>query len=516
MTYKSKNVPEESEKGCYHAVSLSGGKDSTAMLLLMIERDMPIDMPFMDGLEMSRRLLEERPDTILIFLTGYDEFEYARTALKLGASDYILKPVDMEVFEALLAEIRRKYEEAAKRRDNMYSVFSDVIHRREDASCLQKNLSRFGKETGQVYCCLMFKLLGFGLARSVLDHDAFCSYLQNFSDLLLECRGQELFFEGQEDEGRYLLIVGNKSREAVEQTVGQILRKIQQNERIRDDYPVLCAVSDLAEGEEGILTVYEQCKEIIKTSRLYDDTRFIRYSELNVQKERADNVSYIENAFADTLRTFDKKAIRMRLEGIVADIRGSGRDSLLYGHVFVATVFSDIMKVSQEAGMEAGEFYENFTQEYEKIIQMDNLTVQIRRIAELLEKLCDAVWSNKASPHASIIQEARKYIDSNYTDSTLSLQYVSAHVHMSPSYFSVIFKQAVGKSFITYLTDLRLERARNLLQYTSQKAYEIGYAVGYDNPTYFSTLFKKNFGVGPIEYRQQFADDAAAENIKKN
>jgi len=92
----------------------------------------------------------------------------------------------------------------------------------------------------------------------------------------------------------------------------------------------------------------------------------------------------------------------------------------------------------------------------------------------------------------------------------ISLQRVSKAVNMSSCYFSLLFKQESGQSFVSYLTDLRIEKAKYLLQYTDQKAYEIAFAIGYDNPSYFSTLFKKNTGLSAKEYRQQF------NNSKKN
>ena len=98
-------------------------------------------------------------------------------------------------------------------------------------------------------------------------------------------------------------------------------------------------------------------------------------------------------------------------------------------------------------------------------------------------------------------------MDENFTKSDLTLQSVAQTVHMSPSYFSIVFKQTVGRSFIAYLTDLRIEQSKYLLQHTSQRVYEIGYAVGYDNPTYFSTLFKRCCGIGPTEYRAQFTQE---------
>lgn len=465
-----------------------------------------ICMPFMGGLEMAEQLLRKRPDTILLILTSYDEFGYARRALQLGAADYILKPVDIEALEKILADAQQRFKQIEQRHSSVGTSISNVIHGRENAAQLRTSLERAGIATGQIYCCLLFKLLSFGFAQSVLPADGLRDFLHQFSALLSECSGgQELLLEGQEEDGRYLVVLGSGGSDAVQQAVEQLCRHVRLKERIRDDYPLLCAISDLAEGEEQLITAYQQCKEIVRTSFLYDDTQFIRYGDLNRRQNRMEDISGNMDAFADALRTFDAQTIQKNLEEISASIRSGGRDSLLYGHVFVAAAFSSILKTAQEVGVEMEDFFEELTDEYHTILRMDSLSGQLQKIGELAGRLCQIIDDNKNSPHTSVIQKAKSYVDGNYTDSTLTLRRVSAEVHMSPSYFSIVFKQTVGKSFITYLTDLRMERAAYLLQHTSQKVYEISYAVGYDNPTYFSTLFKKKFGLGPVEYRQQSA-----------
>lgn len=465
-----------------------------------------ICMPFMGGLEMAEQLLKKRPDTVLLILTSYDEFEYARKALQLGAADYILKPVDLEALGSILEGAQQKCGQIQQRHSSVGASMSDVIHGRKDAAQLRTSLEKAGMAAEQIYCCMLFKLLGFGFAQSVLPPDGLRDFLQQFGALLAECsNGQELLLEGQEDDGRYLVILGGGSAGAVQGAADQLCRNVRLKERIRDDYPLLCAISDLAEGEEQLVTAYRQCKEILRTSFLYDDTRFIRYCDLDRGQNKAEDISGSMDAFADALRTFDAWTIQKELEEISANIRGSGRDSLLYGYVFVAAAFSSILKTAQEVGVEMEDFLGELTEEYHDILRMDSFSSQMQKIGELAGKMCRIIEKNKNSPHTSVIQRAKSCVDSNYMDSTLTLRRVSAEVHMSPSYFSIVFKQTVGKSFITYLTDLRMERAAYLLQHTSQKVYEVSYAVGYDNPTYFSTLFKKNFGVGPVEYRQRFA-----------
>lgn len=108
--------------------------------------------------------------------------------------------------------------------------------------------------------------------------------------------------------------------------------------------------------------------------------------------------------------------------------------------------------------------------------------------------------------HFDVIETAKNEIEENYKDSSISLNTVAAKVKMAPSYFSAVFSREVGKTFVTCLTEKRMEMARELLAGTSLHTSEIGYAVGYREPHYFSTVFRKTQGCSPKQYRNMFRD----------
>ena len=99
------------------------------------------------------------------------------------------------------------------------------------------------------------------------------------------------------------------------------------------------------------------------------------------------------------------------------------------------------------------------------------------------------------------VNKARQYMEANFTNPNLTFQDVVDHVAMSSSHFSTLFSQTTGVTFTKYLINLRMRKARELLFNTSMRSSEIAYAVGYNDPHYFSYLFKKNTGVTPSEFR---------------
>ncbi|MDC0700642.1 helix-turn-helix domain-containing protein, partial [Blautia wexlerae] len=107
-----------------------------------------------------------------------------------------------------------------------------------------------------------------------------------------------------------------------------------------------------------------------------------------------------------------------------------------------------------------------------------------------------------------LARNAKLYIEEHYMDPEISVEMLCAHLHVSPAYFSTVFKRETEMSFVSYLTEVRLQQALNLLNTTDDKTYVIAGKVGYTEPNYFSYVFKKRFGVSPSKYRTAGRDGA--------
>lgn len=122
-------------------------------------------------------------------------------------------------------------------------------------------------------------------------------------------------------------------------------------------------------------------------------------------------------------------------------------------------------------------------------------------LADIVKKAITLRKENSQGRYRDVVNEVIAYIDEHFSDEELSLNTVASHVNFSPNHFSAVFRQETGQTFIKYLTDLRLEKAKELLLSTSKKSNEIGLMVGYKDPHYFSFLFKKTFGMTTTQYR---------------
>ncbi|MFR3436150.1 MAG: helix-turn-helix transcriptional regulator, partial [Coprococcus sp.] len=172
-----------------------------------------------------------------------------------------------------------------------------------------------------------------------------------------------------------------------------------------------------------------------------------------------------------------------------------------------ATVLTFCKKLRKDAGVE-GEVYGQWEgiRENEEILKLAVTTAEsVDDIKDYIGTLLDHAIELRNTVggrrYSDIIQTAKERIEQDYMTEDISLNSVAAEVCMSPSYFSSVFSKEMGKTFIEYLTEVRMEKAKQYLACSSMKTSEISYEVGYKDPHYFSYIFKKTQGCTPKEYR---------------
>ena len=116
-------------------------------------------------------------------------------------------------------------------------------------------------------------------------------------------------------------------------------------------------------------------------------------------------------------------------------------------------------------------------------------------------KLHDLLGRQRLDSTGQLIERAKAFIADHYADAQLNVETLCSHLHLSPTYFSTLFKREVGMSFIAYVTKVRMDRAAQLLQDTDEKTYRIAEQTGYTDPNYFSYVFKRHFGLSPSKFR---------------
>jgi len=205
------------------------------------------------------------------------------------------------------------------------------------------------------------------------------------------------------------------------------------------------------------------------------------------------------------LENFLKSGTTDEVRHFIADyFIGLGEDninSLLFRQYIAMDMYFCTVAFVEELGLESDEIIGNIGEVKgvaSKLITLDSTRQYLEEVLDKALQLRDSITMKK---YDSLIDDAMKYIQENYANEDISLNSVAASVNLSPSYFSTIFSQEMGKTFVEYLTNVRMEKAKELLMCTTMKTSEIGYEVGYKEPHYFSYIFKKTQDCSPREFR---------------
>lgn len=349
----------EWEANGFELVGEAGDGEYAYPMILKSQPDIlltDIKMPFMDGLELSRLVKKALPKTKIIVFSGYNEFDYAKEAIKIGISDYLLKPVTSVSLIEALKKVSDKIQEEQENSRLLKRYFIDYekymdFPDKTDYSGVDRKLIRNFLKTGNAEEC------------------------GRFIDEYFEAVGK----------GNYMSLL---------------------------------------------------LRQYMTMDIFYCVQEFIR--SLNISEEE----------------TFSEL---MELKRVTKAIENAER-----------------------------------TMDYLKELFTFALTLR------------DKTSGNR---YALLVQEAKDYIAENYGNSEFSLNMIAGYIGMSPSYFSSIFKQGTGQSFIEYLTKARIDRACELLKCTTLRTSEIGEQVGYNDPHYFSTAFKKIMGQSPKEFKNNVSQE---------
>lgn len=485
-----------------------------------------IKMPFMDGLMLSRIVSKEFPSMKIIIVSGYDDFEYARQAIQIGIEQYILKPVTRENMKKVLIEVKEKIE--SEREKKLYlEQFNKEMQEYEQMAkrhFFEKVFS--GQFPVEEIYVQMEKLS--------LDLNAPCFNLvmvmaqkknregisQPDSITLLRCQEEMLYYFTKYPEylvfnwniNMYgILIKGEEEtvKNATHRAIQNVVRIYAQAEKEYDWY--------MASGEPVVrLSQLNECynevnqkltlRYLMPNEHVFTETRNQQWTlneKENIAKMDVAKVNpnilnnFFEHGTVEDVDNFIENYFQSIWEGLQSKIF---RNYLLLNIRFLAIAYAEKLGCSQEEFLKKAEA---------DILPENELNVETMKAH--LRNLIRQVILERDKEHTdrshSVLEDALDYIEEHYYQEGLSLNEVAAVIDVSPNYFSAIFSQEMDMTFIEYVTQKRMEKAKKLLRQTTLHTAEIASQVGYKDAHYFSFVFKKTVGSTPREYRNQSGKD---------
>lgn len=434
-----------------------------------------IKMPGMDGVELSGKIRELYPDTMVLLLTGYNEFTYAQQAIKNGVFDYLLKPASDEDFEQVLGKAYkhlRDREEQKRMQDTMTYHFLLRNQVKDSQFSMEAlHLERYPEHA--------FHLVLAYLASERVDGATVERLLQH---KFVQLNKREWVMLASEEEMQHM----SQSFDTLGVELG-----ISTSKPHRDDIPA----------------AYREAGVALSGKFLRVDQHVFYYSdsarEVNQMLVVTDILKKIMN-WNTRIQGSTGKQLKQFLSGLVEEIR-TKELSVPYIKQLMVSLISVLEKelsivpfFPAEAWDREKEIFLNAvgTAQHLDIIEESLYT----GICEFMENL---FHRNAQAKESAKLQEVLDYIHEHYYE-VVSLDVISEVFRMHPANFSKWFKENKGNTFVDYLTRYRIDKSKGLLEQTDLKLIQIAEAVGIQDARYFGQVFKKQVDLTPGEYRLLF------------
>lgn len=509
------------EKEGYEFVGEASDGELAYPLILKEKPDIMITdirMPFMDGLELSRLVKTELPNIKILILSGYDEFQYAKEAIKIGVTDYLLKPISSAKLLEALGQVKENILQEREEKELLLRYSRDMQENTENEK--SKLFDRLmigemsmgeaveeGKKFGlnlsaSCYAVCLFKILMNSDEKNLLEQTVQAS--EELEGEVKQIEGVCMFQRGISG---LAFLVMEENEEKMREKIRDFSNCLH---CVMDQWKELEYFGAVGKSVDRIRNLKDSFREADKVfaSRFTEKPKqILSIADLQVQKEEGEvpvkgfvQVGKTRTVLEKFLNNGTKEEVNDFCEAYAMQLEKDHMRSAMVRQYVVMDICIVILSFCEK--LSDGEELQKEVQELQTAIQRNGNVREIKEnLKKLLVKVIEVRDMASGRRYSDIIMAAKEEIEKHYMTEEISLNTVAMHVGMSPSYFSSIFSKEAGKMFVEYLTEVRMEKAREYLMCSSMKTSEIGYEVGYKDPHYFSYIFKKTQGCSPKEYR---------------
>jgi two-component system, response regulator YesN len=436
-----------------------------------------IRMPGMDGLELIEQIMNEELHTACIVFSGFNEVNYLKKAIKLGVIDYLEKPVTPSLFEDVLLRTIKKIKEQ-KRVERLQAEWEgsklellekttlDLLFLGEEAE--EKWVSVFGNDATRIRAISVLSLSE-DWGNRVQHPDYHFVYIRNGHERLIVV----FHFEEKEHETlEHLIELPEKM------TIGKGRK-----------------YHHLKDAKKS----YQDAQHALRYGLYMDEGGWINFEDIGENTSLPRNLSELEKSIIFRIRTGDEGGLLSDLEQFIQELESQKLNPNLLENEVLKLIYL-AQEIAKETGtnihlLKDGGYYPQ--QELRVIQTKEQLFDWLYEQIDLIMKWILRV---RTAENHGAVSRACAYLESKF-DQDISLQEVAMYVGMNSTYFSLLFKETLGKSYIKYLTHIRMEKAKELLM-AGGKVKDVSEKVGYHSYSHFSEVFKKYTGVKPRQYKE--------------
>lgn len=460
-----------------------------------------VKMPGKDGITASAEIKKSCPKCKSIFITAYDEFEYVKKALQIGAVEYLLKPVRPDEILALLAKtvevLNQEWQKKLKEEKLLESIkeaagmlkssimVSLIMGHIDDESVLKSRAKLLGIKEFPSSVMVILPDVATANSEAELERYEVFRFMEN---KYLKDDNVFLFFMGEE------IVLGLTSAYGSAVSMAEEIRKM-----IEENLDITVTIG-VGQGNKDIKSLFHDARLAAQLGKFYIGSNNVITADMvldflgHVSEYKLDK----ENTLLEYVKMGNFKEALAVMYQILQDIFVICKGSLIDCQVRISEMMVMVWRTARQVGLiepENGYIYSNYLQ---KLTRCQTYAALKSCCEGFLEEVFSKINNFDTD---DIIRQAMKYIEENYNED-IKLAKLAKEIYISPDYFSRLFKKVAGCTYVEYITKIRIENAKILLANPIISIAEVAKKTGYSDPNYFSKVFKKNVGMSPSQYKK--------------
>lgn len=522
LIVEDNNFERESLKECINWELVGIGNIFTASDghegLEMIKKHHPdivltdIKMPRMDGLEMLEQVNKMDIKPKFVFFSAFEDFSYVKQAMRRGAVNYLLKPVNQReliqtirevantiIDEKLNEDERKRYREEYNRYVNMIKInfLKDLI------------LSEQRKKAQDIYLNMSGVYLKMHAAYRIASVEIFYHYSEKKD--IHTCNNRithalsigsirsnaECFFN---DAGILIILFHSIKNETDFENIMPLILDTLTTLKEKMNFDYFVGVSSLSTDITHLNNLYKQSISMLEKRIIlgYGHVEYYTGAESN-KTTTSDGQGKIDNIIRNVVnRIFTGQEIDSTFEELENTLKMYYSNNMEGIQSVLVKLVSDLISNSLTHGKDKDESEYEI---YQNVIKARSLPGALAYVKQLCENIQGKLIANSKNKVDKLIDELIAIINTEYKEN-ITLSYLSKKVFLSANYIRLVFKEKTGVSILDYLLKVRIEKAKKLLAETDLNIGDISSMVGYPNSSYFCTVFKSKTGISPSEYRR--------------